>query len=213
MKIISIRINHYLANWINSCTQKNMITISEFIRDLLHENITKGIADLANVRKVKLTANYQPSRREMGYIIFTAKLLEKLVLAIQKQGEILRNIAFEETENLLEQLNLNNYQEQRFCISLEDSLFELLQQEACKLKLKVIPLIRKLVEASYIKNNINANSSLSELQKIAIKHQIMACKLLEKLTNQHINNSDEIIEEVKLKTNKVLLQLCPETNT
>jgi len=209
MKIISIRINNYLATWINNCTQQHKISVSEFIRDIVYEYTQNSLIDLANIRKLKSTAIVPTNRREMGYIIFTAKLLEKFVLATQEQGEILRNVAFAETQELLTELNLNNEQEQRLCISLEDHFFAKIQQEASRSQLKVIPFIRKLIIITYLKQYQPTKTEFCKLQKIAIKHQITACKLLEKLVNQHVNNADEVIKEVQLKTNNLLLQLFP----
>jgi len=45
MKTISIRFNDHLANWIMGNCQKNKITISEFIRDLLYSKMQHGQID------------------------------------------------------------------------------------------------------------------------------------------------------------------------
>ena len=212
MRIISIKFDDCLANWSTSCAQKNRITISVFIRDLLYEKMQQGSVVLNYPKKPKQSSCYtQTGRSEMGYIIFTAKLLEKFVLATQEQGEILRNLAFEETENLLAQLRFNN-KGQRFSIRLEDLLFIWLKNEAARLQLKLIPLIRKLIEISFTQSDstIVIGIQLSPIQKIAIEHQIISCKLLEKLVNQTIDDGLNIVEEVRSKTNNILLKLFPK---
>jgi len=207
MKTISIRFNDHIANWIMGNCQKNKITISEFIRDLLYSKMQHGQIDhklKINKQKYMQPQNY---RTEMGYIIFAAKLIEGLVLATQEQGAELRNTAFQETEKLLEQLNLNN-KEQRFCISLEGILFEWLSQESVRLQLKIVPLIRMLVKDAAIVDNYVIEQKLSRLQKVAIEHQLIACKLLEEMI-KHIgdNNADNIIEEARSKTKDLMFKL------
>ena len=211
MKIISIIFDDYLANWISGCAQKNKISISEFIRDLLYEDMQKGSVVLNYHKKIKKSCEFnQIHRSEMGYVIFTAKLLEKLVLTTEEQGQILRNLAFEETENLLNQMNFNN-KRQRLCINLENTLSVWLSGEATRLQLKVIPLIRKLIENTFIQNNLTTDfQELSYAQKMIIKHQIIACKLLEKLVTQTIDDPVKIIEEVRCKTDDMLLKLFSE---
>lgn len=210
MKIISIIFDDYLANWITGCAQKNKITVSKFIRDLLYEKMQQGPMEF-NYNNIKRSNKYsQINRSEMGYIIFTAKLLEKFILANEEQGQILRNLAFEETENLLNQMNFNN-KKQRICISIENILFTWLSSEATRLQLKVIPLIRWLIESSFMQNNLTTNvQSLSDPQKIAMKHQITSCKLLEKLVNQTVDDASKVIDEAWLKTDNMLLKLFPE---
>jgi hypothetical protein len=210
MKIISIIFDDYLANWITGCSQKNKITVSKFIRDLLYEKMQQGPVEF-NYNNIKRSNKYsQINRSEMGYIIFTAKLLEKFILANEEQGQILRNLAFEETENLLNHMNFNN-KKQRICISIENMLFTWLSSEATRLQLKVIPLIRWLIESSFMQNNLTTNvQSLSDPQKIAMKHQITSCKLLEKLVNQTVDDASKVIDEAWLKTDNMLLKLFPE---
>jgi len=208
MKTISIRFNDYLANWIIGSAQKNRITISEFIRDLLYEKMQYGQVVIKHIPKYKQFAYNQNYRNEMGYIIFTAKLLEKFVLA-QPQGEILRNTAFEETENLLAQLKLNG-KYYRFCINLDHALFTWLDKEAARLQLKVSTLIRKLIENIFAQKNSTIGVQLSTIQKIAIEHQITACKLLETLVNKTVDDAANVIEEAQFRAKNVLIQLFPE---
>lgn len=210
MRIISIKFDDHLANWITNCTQKNRITVSDFIRDLLYEKMQHGSVVLNYTKKTKQKEFNQNSRSEMGYIIFTAKLLEKFILTTYEQGETLRNLAFEETENLLTQLNFNS-KGQRFCIRLENTLFTWLHNEATRLQLKFIPLIRKLIEITATEQSSSIiGVQLSSIQKIAIEHQITSCKLLETLVNQTIDDTSNIVEEVLSKTKNILLKLFPD---
>jgi predicted DNA-binding ribbon-helix-helix protein len=214
MKTISIRFNDHLANWIMGNCQKNKITISEFIRDLLYEKMQQGSITLGDTKSTRTGAINKNSKSRMGYIVFTAKLIEKLVLTTQPQGEILRNIAFEETENLLDQLHVNG-KGQRFCIRLEEPLFIWLNSEATRLQLKIIPLVRKVIKNVFIQSNSTVDAELSnpDLQKIAMEHQITACKLLEKLIHKTMDDAQIIIEEVRFKTENLLSKLFPEHTT
>ena len=213
MRIISIKFDDYLANWITNCAQKNRITISVFIRDLLYEKMQQGSVVLNYTKKSKQSSCYtQTGRSEIGYIIFTAKLLEKFVLATQEQGEVLRNLAFEETENLLAQLHFND-KRQRFSIRLEDLLFIWLKNEAVRLQLKLVPLIRKLIEIAFTQRDLIIDPQLSTIQRIAIKNQITSCKLLEKLINQMVDDAPNLIKEARYKTENTLLKLFPEQPT
>ena len=173
MKSISIRFNNDLANWITDCAKKAQISISEFIRNLLYEKMQQGSITLSHIKNTKIGVINKNSKSKMGYIIFTAKLLEKFVLTIQEQGETLRNIAFEETENLLNQLNFND-KGQRFCIRLEDPLFKWLSNEAARLQLKIITLMRGVIENVSMQSNSIVDVELSDpnLQKMAMEHQI-----------------------------------------
>ncbi len=67
------------------------------------ENTTS--LDFKNYTNKSTTINHH-YRTEIGYIIFTAKLLENFILSTQKQGEELRKLAFKETESLLCDLKL-----------------------------------------------------------------------------------------------------------
>lgn len=211
MKIISIVFDDYLVNWITGCAQKNKITVSKFIRDLLYEKMQQGSVIFNYNTNTKRSNGYsQIDRSKMGYIVFTAKLLEQFILATEEQGEILRNLAFEETENLLNQMNFNN-QKQRLCISIENMLFTWLSSEAARLELKVISLIRRLIESSFMQNNLMIDfQELSDAQKIAIKHQITFCNLLETFVNQTVENASEVIDAARLKTDNILLKLFQE---
>lgn len=206
MKIVSIKFDDYLANWITNCAIKNNITVSEFIRDLLYEKMQQGALIFSYNKKAQQRHASQISRSEMGYIIFTAKLLEKFVLANQEQGEILRNLAFEETESLLNQLNLGS-KGQRFSIRLETLLFAWLKNEANRLQLKLIPLIRKIIEVAFSQSEANIDTKLSSIQKTAITHQIRSCKLLEKLIHQTIEDPANLIAEIRSKTENTLAKM------
>ena len=214
MKIISIIFDDYLVNWITGCAQKNKITVSKFIRDLLYEKMQQGSVVLNYNTNIKRSNGYsQIDRSKMGYIVFTAKLLEQFILATEERGEILRKLAFEETENLLNQMNFNN-KRQRLCISIENILSTWLSSEAARLQLKVIPLIRRLIESTFMQNNLMTDfQELSNAQKNAIKHQIMACILLEKLVNQTVDDASKVIDEARSKTDNILLKLFPEQAT
>lgn len=208
MKIINIKFNDYLANWIIGSAQKNRVTISAFIRDLLAEQMQEGPVVVKNINKAKQFAYNQTYRNEMGYIIFTAKLLEKLVLS-QDQGEMLRDTAFEQANNLLEELNLNN-KEQRFCIKLEHDLFTWLNSEAERLQLKFPTLIRNLIADRFMQTSTAKKIELSIAQKFAIKHQIKAYNLLETLVKKTTEDGASIIEEAQAKAQNIFSQIFLE---
>ena len=209
MKTISIRFNDHLANWIMGNCQKNKITISEFIRDLLYSKMQHGQIDhklKINKQKYMQPQNY---RTEMGYIIFAAKLIESLVLTTQEQGVELRNAAFQESKDLLSQLNLNHNKnkEQQLCIVLEQELYSWLQSEAVRLQSKIIPLIRNIIEEATLQDQNNSIQPLMKIQKVAIEHQFIACKLLEILISKTVNDGATLIEDAKSKAKEVVLKL------
>ena len=214
MKTISIRFDDYLANWITSSAQKNRITISQAIRDVLYEKMQHGqiIIDHIKINKTKPFIPSQHYRSEIGYIIFTAKLLEEFVLATNEHGSELKNVAFQVTENMLEQLHLNNNKnkEQQFCVNIEPELYNWLSQEAIRLQVRIIPLIRKIIEEMALKELNVTNSQLHSTQRVGIEHQIIACKLLEILVNKTVDDATNIIEDARSKTKNVLLKLFPE---
>jgi hypothetical protein len=209
MKTISIRFNDHLANWIMGNCQKNKITISEFIRDLLYSKMQHGQID--HKLKINKQKYMQPqnNRTEMGYIIFAAKLIEGLVLATQEQGVELRNAAFQESKDLLSQLNLNHNKnkEQQLCIVLEQELYSWLQSEAVRLQSKIIPLIRNIIEEATLKDQNNSTQPVMKIQKAAIEHQFIACKLLEILISKTVNDGATLIEDAKSKAKEVVLKL------
>lgn len=215
MKIISIILNDHLSNWILGCAQKNKITISEFVRNLLYEKMQQGAIAINPKNRFKQNNNeVQINRSEIKYTIFTAKLLERLVLATEEQGEILYNLALEETKVLLEQINFNS-KKQRFCISLEEILFEWLAVEATRLQFKIVPLIRKLLEDVFMQNQINEAIELPQIsaaQKISIRYQIMTYTLLEKLINLTVDGAQSVIKDAKTKAEDLLLKLCSAEN-
>jgi len=211
MKIISIRFNDYLANWILSNCQKSKISISEFIRDVLYTKMKDGSIEInkLKINNARKKATAQKHRTEMGYTIFAAKLLEEFILATVKNGLELRNAAFKETEELLNELKLNNNSnnEQRFCISLEQELFGWLANESARLQIKIISLIRKLVEDSFIVSSSVINLRLSKIQKIAVANQLKACKLIEELVRINTKDAEFIIENAHSKTEEILTKM------
>lgn len=216
MKIVSILLDNYLANWILGCAQKNKITISEFVRNLLYEKMKQGPIVINHQNRFKQNNNeVQINRSEIKYTIFTAKLLERLVLATEEQGEILYNLALEETKVLLEQINFNS-KKQRFCISLEEILFEWLAVEATRLQFKIVPLIRKLLEDVFMQNQINEAIELPQIlstaQKISIRYQIMTYTLLEKLINLTVDGAQSVIKDAQTIAENLLLKLCSAEN-
>ena len=215
MKTISIRFNDHLANWIMGNCQRNKITISEFIRDLLYSKMQHGQIDhklKINKQKYLQPQNY---RTEMGYIIFAAKLIEGLVLATQEQGAELRTVAFNETEKLLSELNLNNNKnkEQRFCFNLDDALDLWLIQEGSRLQIVASQLIRNVIESAYLEDYLATESQRIELQKVSTQHQIIACKLLEALINHTRSGGETIIEEARNKSKEILLKLSNQNKS
>lgn len=210
MKTISIRFNDHLANWITGNCQKDRITISEFIRDLLYGKMKHGQVDI-NVFKINRTSKHRGSqnyRTELGYIIFTAKLLENFILATQEQGDELRNVAFAEAKDLLSQFNLSNKnKEQRFCFTVEEIIYSWLASEASRLQVLPSQLIRAIVEDVYLEDRIVVNHQVSELQKNSMEHQIMTCKLLELLISRTISNGGDIVEKARYNANDTISKL------
>ena len=211
MKIISIILDQHLSTWILGGAQKNQVTISEFVRNLLYEKMQQGPIVIHYKNK------FQPSNScaqihcdPIKYTIFTAKLLERLILATEEQGEIFYKSALEETQTLLEQLNFNS-KKIRFCISLEEMLFTWLATEATRLQLKIVPLIRRLLEDIFVENQNHELTELPQIsnsQKISIKYQIMTYLLLEKLVNQTVDGAETIIQDAKTKAHDLWLKLC-----
>ena len=179
MKTVTVRFDPYLFDWIVSCSKQNRISISEFIRKLLYEKMAQGSieAKLFKINRSKsclLPYNYH---HELGYIIFSAKLIEKFVLITQEQGEELRNSAFVEAKDLLNQLNINSKnKEQRFCFNLEEPMYLWLSNESSRLQVVSSYLVRNIIEDFYLQEHTNTDRKLSELQKNSIEHQINTSK-------------------------------------
>jgi hypothetical protein len=208
MKKISITFDNYLAHWIIGSAQKNSATISVFLRDLLAQKMQEGPIVVNHINKAQQFVYNQTYRNEMGYIIFTAKLLEKLVLG-HNEGEIWRNAAFAETNKTLEELKFNN-KEQRLCVKLEHELFIWLKSEAARLKLKISILIRNVVENTFMQTNTAKEIELSAAQKLGIKHHIKSYNLLETLVKKTTEDATLVIEEARAKAKKTFNQLFPE---
>lgn len=213
MKTISIRFDAYVANWITSIAQRNRVTISAVIKDMLYEKMANGeVINLVKINKAVQEAPRQNYRSELGYIIFTAKLLEGLVLASNEQGAELINVAFAASKNMLEQLQLNNHKGQ-FCINMEPELYNCLSQEASRLKIRVTPLIRRIIAEMAATELQVSNYQVNLVQRAGIEQQLLACKLLEILINKTIDNAAELIEEARSKTRNILAKLCGEPAT
>lgn len=210
MKKINIRFNNYLVNWILSNSQQNNVSISEFVRGIIDQRMANNISlgsDLKNYRN-KSTTIKDHSRTEIGYIIFTAKLLENYILSTQSQGEELRKLAFDETEFLLLDLKLNKTQNnnQQVCISLEEVSYTWLEQEAYKLNLKVVTLLRRIIEEKSSKDPATINLPI-ELQKISIKYLLIISNLLEKLINITVEDSENMIKQAHDKAKTIISNL------
>lgn len=212
MKTVSIKCDNYLINCITGIAQQNKISISAVVRDILYNKMETGqLVKLIRVNKT-MQCSRQNYRSELGYIIFTAKLLEALVLASYEQGEELIKAAFASTKDILEQLQVNNHKGQ-FCINLEPQLYDWLSQEANRLKIRVTPLIRKIIEEMAVTELKVSNYALNVAQKAGIEHQLLACKLLEVLISKTIADGVEFIEEARSKTRKLLSKLFGEQST
>jgi len=210
MKKINIRFNNYLVNWILSNSQQNNVSISEFVRGIIDRKMANNISlgsDLKNHSNKSTTIN-DHSRTEIGYIIFIAKLLENYILSTQIQGEELRKLALEETESLLLDLKLNKTQnnKQQICISLEEGSYTWLKQEGYKLNLKVVPLVRRIIEERSSKDLATINLPI-ELQKISIKYLLIISNLLEKLINLNIEDSENMIKQAHDKAKTIISSL------
>ena len=209
MKKVTVRFNGYLVNWILSNSQQNNISISEFVRGIIEqkmENTRLGL-NFKNYRN-KSTRINPHCRTEIGYIIFTAKLLENFILSTQKKGAELRKLAFEEAESLLGDLKLNktNNKERQVCISLGDRNYAWLEQEACKLNLKVITLLRRIIEEKSSKDPAATNLSI-ELQKVTMKYLLIISSLLEKLIHITAEDSKNIVQQAHHKAKKIISNL------
>ncbi len=209
MKKINIRFNNYLVNWILSNSQQNNISISEFVRGIIDQKMANNISlgsDFKNYPN-KSTIIKEHSRTEIGYIIFTAKLLENYILSTQSQGEELRKLAFEETESLLFDLKLNKTNNnQQICISLKEGSYTWLEQEGYKLNLKVVTLVRRIIEERSSKDPVVTNLPI-ELQKISIKYLLIISNLLEKLIHINVEDSENMIKQAHYKAKTIISSL------
>lgn len=214
MKTITIRFDDYVAAWINNSCQRNRVTISEFIRNALYEKMHQGYIVINYIKNKQfiLSPHY---RTEIGYNIFTAKLLEGFIVATLETGLELRNKAFTATEELLAalKLNISKVKGHQICVNLEQELYLWLQQEANRLQLKLAKLIRKLIEEVAIVEISVSNRQLSPAEKIGIKHQVICCKLLEGLIKNTVNNAEHIINEARTKAEGIVLNLFPENDS
>ena len=210
MRTISVRFDDYLANWIVNCAQQSRVSISEFTRNLLYAKMAKGQFDILSLKtnranKQPLSSNY---KTELGYIIFTAKLIEKFILTSQEQGEALRNTAFEEAKESLSQLNINNKnKEQKFCFNLEEEIYTWLVNESSRLQIVSSYLIRIIIENAYLEDQETINYQVSELNKNSMENQIIACKLLEALISHTISDGDDIIEQARYNAKETVSKL------
>jgi hypothetical protein len=149
----------------------------------------------------------------MGYIIFAAKLLERFVIATQENGEEIRDQAFQETNALLAELNLDNKKnkDRQLCISLDQQLYSWLSSEAIRLKVRVTPLIRNVIESAFeISLTQQEITTPSLAQKISMEHQLTICELLQRLVRENIEDAETMIETAFIRTNEILSKICPE---
>ena len=210
MKTVTVRFDDYLVNWIVSCAQRNRISISAFIRNLLYKKMIQGqiethIFKINKTKKHLLSPNYH---NELGYIIFAAKLIEKFVLTTQEQGEELRNAAFQEAKDSLSQLNLNNKnKEQRFCFTLEEAIYLWLSNESFRLQVVPSHLIRSIIEDIYLEEHMVVDHQVSELQKNSMEHQIITCKLLEVLVSHTVSGGEDIVAQARYRAKEAIAKL------
>ncbi|MGI9214297.1 MAG: hypothetical protein ACR2HS_01120 [Gammaproteobacteria bacterium] len=210
MRTVTDRFDDYLVNWIISCAQRNRISISEFIRNLLYKKmiqvqIETHIFKINKAKKQPVSPNYH---NELGYIIFAAKLIEKFVLTTQEQGEELRNAAFQEAKDSLSQLNLNNKnKEQRFCFNLEEPIYLWLSNESSRLQVVTSHLIRSIIEDIYLEEHMIVDHQVSELQKNSMEHQIIACKLLEILVSHTVSGGEDIVAQARYSAKETIAKL------
>ncbi len=209
----SVRFNGYLVRWIVDCCQCNRNTISEFIRDLLYEKMQQGHLEFNRIKPNQNQCTTKSYRSKMGYIIFAAKLLEKFVIATQENGEEIRDQAFQETNTLLTELNLDDQKnkDRQLCISLDQHLYSWLSSEAIRLKVRVAPLIRNVIENAFESSLTQPENTIpSFAQKISMEQQLTICGLLKQLVRENIEDAETMIETVFNKTNEVLSKICPE---
>ena len=212
MITVSVRLNDYLARWIVNSYQCNRNNTSEFIRHLLYEKMQCGHLEFNRIKthQNQYTKSY---RSKMWYIIFAAKLLERFVIATQENGEEIRDQAFQETETMLSELNLDNQKnkDRQLCVSLNQQLYSWLNSEAIKLKVRVAPLIRNIIENVFESSLTQTEITTPPLaQKVSMEHQLTTCELLKRLVRENIEDAETMIEKVFTRTNEVLSEICPE---
>lgn len=206
MVTVSIRFKSSFVMWLVDCSYRHSITISEFIRDLLYEKMQY---EELKFNPVKLNLN-QPinsnDRFRLGYVVFAAKLLERFVLAVEENGEEIRDQAFQETKELLEELyNNSKNKDRQLCISLDQDLYCFIKSEAVRLKVKPAALIRNIVENACLDSSTNLNANtVNSVQKCGMEYQLQICKLLEGFITKTIDAPDSIIEEAHKSTNNFL---------
>ena len=213
MITVSVRFNGYLVRWIVDCCQCNRNTTSEFIRNLLYKKMQYGHLEFNRIKPHQNQHTTKSYRTKIGYIIFAAKLLERFVIAIQENGEEIRDRAFQETNALLTELNLDNQKnkDRQLCISLDQQLYSWLRLEAIRLKVRVAPLIRNVIENAFESSLTQSENTIpSFAQKISMEHQLTTCELLKKLVRENIEDAETMIEKVFTRTNEVLSEFCPE---
>jgi len=213
MITVSVRFNGYLVRWIVDCCQCNRNTISEFIRDLLYEKMRHGHLEFNRIKLHQNQYTTKSHRSKMGYIIFAAKLLERFVIDTQENGEEIRNQAFQETNALLTELNLDNQKnkDRQLCISLDRQLYSWLSSEAIRLKVRVAPLIRNVIKNAFESSLTQPEITTPSLvQQFSMEQQITICELLKRLVRENIEDAETMIETVFKKTNEVLSKICPE---
>ena len=213
MITVSVRFNGYLVRWIFYCCQCNRNTISEFIRDLLYEKMRHGHIEFNRIKPHQNQRTTKSHRSEMGYIIFAAKLLEKFVIDTLENGEEIRNQAFQETNVLLTELNLDNQKnkDRQLCISLDQQLYSWLSSEAIRLKVRVAPLIRNVIENAFESSLTQTEITTPSLaQKFSMEQQISICELLKQLVHENVEDAETMIEKVFTRTNEILSKFCPE---
>ncbi len=100
-----------------------------------------------------------------------------------------------------------NNKTQQFCISLEERIYSWLEQEACKLNLKVTSLIRRIIEERSSKDPAATNLSI-ELQKVAMKYLLIISSLLEKLIQTTtVEDSENIVQQAHDKARTIISSL------
>jgi len=179
----------------------------------LYEKIQQGHLEFNRIKPHQNLCTTKNYRSEMGYIIFTAKLLEQFVIDTLENGEEIRNQAFQETNALLTELNLDNQKnkDQQLCISLDQQLYSWLSSEAIRLKVRVAPLIRNVIENAFESSLTQPeNTTPSLAQNFSMEQQLTTCELLKQLVRENVEDAETMIETVFIITNEILSKICPE---
>lgn len=216
MVTVSIRFNSYLATWLVEYSCNNRISISGFITDLLLEKAQSGKLEFKRV-KLKHTPQINPSyKHTFERIVFTAKLMEMFIIYTEVDGIEIRKQAWQETNELLEILNINDTKnkDKQLCISLDQQLHSWIKLEAIRLKVKTASLIRNIIENKFVSilPSIDWNT-VNTTKNLCTKYQMINCELLERFLKETVEDADFIIKKAREATNNLINNIYHQSST